>query len=200
MRARAVPVRAASGAVTRAGAARLALPAQPPRLSLLSLISVIAIGGVVVGVSALIVIMGVMNGLQKRPARQDPRRQPRRSRAERTATTWMRATGSRCSARVRSEPGVVAAAPVRADEGARGRRRTELQRRRVRVGIEPAGRRAARRDHRSAQHAVAGDFRFRDRRRRRSRGAVLGKRLAEQLERVRRAIDSITLTTVAGRR
>ena len=31
---------------------------------LLSLISVIAIGGVVVGVSALIVIMGVMNGLQ----------------------------------------------------------------------------------------------------------------------------------------
>ena len=32
---------------------------------LLSLISVIAIGGVVVGVSALIVIMGVMNGLQR---------------------------------------------------------------------------------------------------------------------------------------
>src|ERR671926_717275 len=31
---------------------------------LLSLISVIAIGGVLVGVSALIVIMGVMNGLQ----------------------------------------------------------------------------------------------------------------------------------------
>lgn len=32
---------------------------------LLSLISVIAIGGVLVGVSALIVIMGVMNGLQR---------------------------------------------------------------------------------------------------------------------------------------
>src|ERR671933_334883 len=32
---------------------------------LLSLISMIAIGGVVVGVSALIVIIGVMNGLQK---------------------------------------------------------------------------------------------------------------------------------------
>src|ERR687890_1030321 len=32
---------------------------------LLSLISVIAIGGVIVGVSALIVIIGVMNGLQK---------------------------------------------------------------------------------------------------------------------------------------
>src|SRR5262249_61689116 len=31
---------------------------------LLSLISVIAIGGVIVGVSALIVILGVMNGLQ----------------------------------------------------------------------------------------------------------------------------------------
>ena len=31
---------------------------------LLSLISVIAIGGVVIGVSALIVIMGVMTGLQ----------------------------------------------------------------------------------------------------------------------------------------
>ena len=32
---------------------------------LLSLISVIAIGGVVIGVSALILIIGVMNGLQK---------------------------------------------------------------------------------------------------------------------------------------
>ena len=32
---------------------------------LLSFISVIAIGGVVVGVSALIVVMGVMNGLQR---------------------------------------------------------------------------------------------------------------------------------------
>src|SRR3954470_15316120 len=32
---------------------------------LLSLISIIAIGGVLVGVSALIVIIGVMNGLQK---------------------------------------------------------------------------------------------------------------------------------------
>src|SRR5688572_33030601 len=32
---------------------------------LLSFISMIAIGGVVVGVSALIVIMGVMNGLQR---------------------------------------------------------------------------------------------------------------------------------------
>lgn len=33
--------------------------------SLLSLISVIAIGGVLVGVSALILIIGVMNGLQR---------------------------------------------------------------------------------------------------------------------------------------
>ena len=32
---------------------------------LLSLISVIAMGGVVVGVSALILVLGVMNGLQK---------------------------------------------------------------------------------------------------------------------------------------
>jgi len=32
---------------------------------LLSFISVIAIGGVIVGVSALIVVMGVMNGLQR---------------------------------------------------------------------------------------------------------------------------------------
>src|SRR5687767_67466 len=35
------------------------------RSRLLSFISVIAIGGVVVGVSALIIIMGVMNGLQR---------------------------------------------------------------------------------------------------------------------------------------
>ena len=48
---------------------------------LLSLISVIAIGGVLVGVSALIVIIGVMNGLQTRSAREDSRRQSRHPRA-----------------------------------------------------------------------------------------------------------------------
>ena len=37
---------------------------------LLSLISIIAIGGVIVGVGALILIIGVMNGLQTDPARR----------------------------------------------------------------------------------------------------------------------------------
>ena len=78
---------------------------------LLSLISVIAIGGVVVGVSALIVIMGVMTGLQNDLREKILIGSP----DVRVLNDGLRhgdaRTGSRCSRRCGREPGVVAAAP-----------------------------------------------------------------------------------------
>ena len=77
---------------------------------LLSLISVIAVGGVVVGVSALIVIMGVMNGMQRDlrdkilMASPDIRVLPYGP--DMLMSNW-RATLDK----VRKQPGVVAAAP-----------------------------------------------------------------------------------------
>jgi lipoprotein-releasing system permease protein len=47
--------------------------------SLLSFISIIAIGGVIVGVSALIEVMGVKTGLQRDLRGEDPDREPRRA-------------------------------------------------------------------------------------------------------------------------
>lgn len=77
---------------------------------LLSLISVIAIGGVIVGVSALIVIMGVMNGLQtdlrEKILTGSPDIRVLTYGEDLTMPHW-RST----LARVRRMPGVVAAAP-----------------------------------------------------------------------------------------
>ena len=86
---------------------------------LLSLISLIAIGGVVVGVSALIVIIGVMNGLQ-----HDLREKILVGSPDIRVLTLRRRhgdrrTGSRCSTKVQQQPGVVAAAPFVLTQGAR---------------------------------------------------------------------------------
>ena len=83
---------------------------------LLSLISVIAIGGVLVGVAALIVIMGVMNGLQ---------RDLREKILVGSPDVWVLPYGAELRlpgwdtllARVRSVPGVSAAAPFVQTEG-----------------------------------------------------------------------------------
>src|SRR3712207_9568851 len=77
---------------------------------LLSLISMIAIGGVIVGVSALIVIIGVMNGLQK-----DLREKILIGSPDVRVLTYgedMKMTGWQAVLRtVREQPGVVAASP-----------------------------------------------------------------------------------------
>ncbi|MBL0172357.1 MAG: ABC transporter permease [Gemmatimonadaceae bacterium] len=145
---------------------------------LLSLISVIAIGGVLVGVSALIVIMGVMNGLQRDlrdkilVGSPDLRVLPYGS--DMRLTGWPTVRDE-----VRAVKGVMAAAPFVTTQGMvrnlGGTYRTGAQV----VGIEPVGVNTL--DVTSIRsHAILGDFRFR----RDSvslPGAVLGKLLAAKL-------------------
>lgn len=161
---------------------------------LLSLISVIAIGGVTVGVSALILIMGVMNGLQRDLREKilvgspdvrvltmgDDLRMP----------AWRQAL-----ARVRRTPGVVAAAPVVLTEGLVGKGLLSTFSKPAQiVGIEPAGAGAAEVTG-IRNHAILGNFSFRTEGSGR-RGAVLGKLLASQANLV--PGDKITVVTRAG--
>ena len=160
---------------------------------LLSLISVIAMGGVLVGVSALILIMGVMNGLQR-----DLREKILVASPDVRVLTygddlrmerWEEALG-----RVKQDPGVVAAAPVVLTFGIVGKGTQSFATGAQIVGIEPPGAGVA--DVTSIRtHAVMGDFRFRSSDGR-ARGAVLGKRLAEQLNAW--PGDQITIVTRAG--
>jgi lipoprotein-releasing system permease protein len=126
---------------------------------LLSLISVIAIGGVLVGVSALIVIMGVMNGLQR-----DLRDKILVGSADVQVLPYgmdMRMTDwPDVRDRVMLVDGVTAAAPFVATQGmarrVSGTYRTGLQV----VGIQPEGTPGA--DVTTIRsHAMQGDFRFR---------------------------------------
>ena len=145
---------------------------------LLSLISVIAIGGVLVGVSALIVIMGVMNGLQRDlrdkilVGSPDLRVLPYGS--DMRLTDWKTVRDE-----VRKVTGVVAAAPFVQTQGmVRNLGGTYRSGAQV-VGIEAVGTNPI--DVTSIRsHAILGDFRFR----RDSvslTGAVLGKLLAAKL-------------------
>jgi lipoprotein-releasing system permease protein len=162
---------------------------------LLSLISLIAIGGVVVGVSALILIMGVMNGLQ-----HDLREKILIGSPDVRVTTYgddLRLSGWRATlAKVERVPGVVAAAPVAitralvAKEGVTGFiTAAEV------LGIEPTA--PGVRDATSIRaHVVPpGDFRFASADGRR-RGIVLGKTLAAVLHVARG--DRVALVTRAG--
>ncbi|MCC6244046.1 MAG: ABC transporter permease [Gemmatimonadaceae bacterium] len=145
---------------------------------LLSLISVIAIGGVVLGVSALIVIMGVMNGLQRDMrdkiliASPDIRALPYG--AEMRLADW-----SSVRAEVSRIPGVVAAAPFVQTQGLVRNLGGSIQTGAQVVGIEAQGINA--RDVTSIRtHAILGDFRF-QRDGVALPGAVLGKSLATKL-------------------
>jgi lipoprotein-releasing system permease protein len=144
---------------------------------LLSLISVIAIAGVLVGVSALIVIMGVMNGLQRDLREKiligspDVRVLPYGS--DMRLADWRVVLGA-----VRSVPGVTRAAPFVQTQGLvrnLGGYRTGAQV----VGMEPQGVPGAEVTA-IRSHAILGDFRF-------TRdgvglpGAVVGKLLAAKL-------------------
>jgi lipoprotein-releasing system permease protein len=155
---------------------------------LLSLISVIAIGGVIVGVSALIVIIGVMNGLQT-----DLREKILIGSPDIRVLTYgedLSMTGWNATlAKVLRQPGVIAAAPFVHGQAivTAGHNYTEGV---FVMGIEP--------DHpgirpvaRIRETAIGGNFTFRSADGQ-HRGVVLGSRLADRLGVVAGA-DSITL-------
>ena len=161
--------------------------------SLLSLISVIAIGGVAVGVSALILIMGVMNGLQRDLREKillgSPDVRVLTAGDDLRIERWPEAL-----ARVRATPGVVAAAPVVLVKGLVGRGTQGFTTGAQVVGVEPAGPGVP--DATSVrEHATLGDFTFRTSGGER-RGAVLGRRLAEEL--TVHPGDKISIVTRAG--
>jgi lipoprotein-releasing system permease protein len=143
---------------------------------LLSLISVIAIGGVIVGVSALIVIMGVMNGLQNDLREKilvgspDIRVLPFGD--DMTMVDWKETLET-----VRKQPGIVAAAPFVHTQAvaSAGHRYAEGV---MVVGIEPESRRAQQVTT-IRETALHGDFRFASADGK-QRGVVLGRRVADR--------------------
>ena len=145
---------------------------------LLSFISMIAIGGVVVGVSALIVIMGVMNGLQRdlrdKILVASPDVRVLSVGDDMTMNDWRTTL-----ARVQKLPGVTAAAPCVLKQGliTKGNDYAEAA---YMVGIPPQ--RPGVPDVTAIrQHVVkGGDFRFLSSDGERQ-GVVVGKRLAERL-------------------
>ncbi len=144
---------------------------------LLSLISVIAIGGVLVGVSALIVIMGVMNGLQR-----DLREKILVGSADLQILPYgdgLRLTNwESIRDRVRASEGITAAAPFVQTQGL-VRNLAGFRTGAAVVGLLPEGTTGA--DVTSIRtHAVLGDFRFK-RDGIALPGAVLGKLLASKL-------------------
>jgi lipoprotein-releasing system permease protein len=158
---------------------------------LLSLISMIAIGGVLVGVSALVLIMGVMNGLQR-----DLREKILVGSPDVRVLTY--GEGLRMSnwretmARVKRNPSVVDVAPVVLTQGL-VRNAAGFTTGAQIAGIEPEAPGVV--DVTSIRkHAVLGNFRFQTEDGER-RGVVLGKRLAETLNAW--PGDSITLVTAA---
>ncbi|MEJ7813137.1 MAG: lipoprotein-releasing ABC transporter permease subunit [Gemmatimonadaceae bacterium] len=156
---------------------------------LLSFISVIAIVGVLVGVSALIVIIGVMNGLQADLRDKiligSPDIRVLNYGEELKMGDWRETL-----AKVRKQPGIVAAAPFVLSQGLVNAGRTYQVGAMV-VGIEPAP--APGQDVTPIRkYAIEGrgDFRFRTIDGHGS-GVVIGKRLAEQLNVL--PGDSVTL-------
>jgi lipoprotein-releasing system permease protein len=160
---------------------------------LLSLISVIAIGGVVIGVSALIVIMGVMSGLQNDLREKiligSPDVRVLNFGSDMVMKDWQPVL-----AKVRREPGVVAAAPFVLTKALVGAGHKYSDGAYV-MGILPPGEGGAPVTS-IRSHATGGDFSFETTDGRR-RGAVLGARLANRLG-VYPGIDSVTLTTVGS--
>ena len=156
---------------------------------LLSLISTIAIGGVIVGVSALIVIMGVMNGLQDDLREKiligSPDVRVLTYGEDLSMAKWRAVLG-----KVAKFPGVVAAAPfVHTQAGiSAGHQYAEGV---FVMGIDPA--RPGLREVTSIRHTglQGSDFSFQSSDGTRH-GAVLGARLAERLG-VQAGVDSVTL-------
>jgi lipoprotein-releasing system permease protein len=160
---------------------------------LLSLISMIAIGGVVVGVSALIVIMGVMTGLQNDLREKiligSPDVRVLNFGSDMVLTNWRPVLR-----KVTTDPEVVAAAPFVLTKALVGAGHKYSDGAYV-MGILPEGQGGPPVTSIRA-HATAGDFRFETTDGQR-RGAVIGARLANRLG-VYPGVDSITLTTVGS--
>ncbi|MGI8507990.1 MAG: FtsX-like permease family protein [Gemmatimonadaceae bacterium] len=159
---------------------------------LLSLISVIAIAGVTVGVSALIIIIGVMNGLQHDLREKilvgSPDVRVLTYGDDLKMDSWRNAL-----ARVRKVPGVVAAAPFVQTEGAMNAARTYAGGVYV-VGI-PGPKSGMPEVTSIREHAVMGNFSFVSKDGKYP-GAVLGKLLASRFNVW--PVDKISLISVVG--
>jgi lipoprotein-releasing system permease protein len=158
---------------------------------LLSFISLIAIGGVVVGVSALIVVMAVMNGLQRDLREKiligSPDLRLLTYGNDMNMPDWRQVLDS-----VKKTPGVVAAAPWVHTKGV-VRVGANLPDAAFISGIEPQGRDAAEVTS-IREHAIQGDFRFASSDGL-TRGVVVGDLLAARLGAV--VGDTMTLMTVS---
>ncbi|HMG70312.1 MAG TPA: ABC transporter permease [Gemmatimonadaceae bacterium] len=159
---------------------------------LLSLISIIAIGGVLVGVSALIVIIGVMNGLQRDLREKilvgSPDIRVLTYGEDLKITPWPEVL-----AKVKTQPGVVAAAPFVLTEGLMSAGYDYRSGVYI-VGLQPQARGVP--DVTTIRsHAEQGDFRFASTDGQ-HRGVVLGKLLALRFNKW--AGDSINLLTSGG--
>jgi lipoprotein-releasing system permease protein len=159
---------------------------------LLSLISIIAIGGVLVGVSALIVIIGVMNGLQHDLREKilvgSPDIRVLSFGEDLKITDWPKVLD-----KVRKQPGVVTAAPFVLTEAVMTGGHDYSGGTYV-VGLLPQGRGVP--DVTSIRsHAEYGDFRFASSDGQR-RGVVLGKLLASRFNKL--LGDSITLLSAGS--
>ena len=163
---------------------------------LLSFITVIAIGGVLVGVSALIVIIGVMNGMQRDLREKiligSPDIRVLSVGADLKIDDWQSVLK-----KVAAQPGVVSAAPFVLTQAGITTGHDYAEGAYV-YGIPPEGRGAA--DVTSIrQHAMkgAGDFRFASSDGK-QRGVVLGRLLAERLNVV--PGETVRLVSFAGAR
>jgi lipoprotein-releasing system permease protein len=159
---------------------------------LLSLISIIAIGGVLVGVSALIVIIGVMNGLQ-----HDLREKILVGSPDIRVLSYGEdlkiADWPKVLAKVRKQPGVVTAAPFVLTEALMTAGHDYAGGVYV-VGLLPQGRGVP--DVTTIRsHAISGDFRFASTDGQ-QRGVVLGKLLASRFNKW--PGDSINLLSAGG--
>jgi lipoprotein-releasing system permease protein len=159
---------------------------------LLSLISIIAIGGVMVGVSALIVIIGVMNGLQHDLREKilvgSPDIRVLSYGEDLKITDWPKVLD-----KVRGQPGVVTAAPFVLTEALMSAGHVYAGAAYV-VGLLPQARGVP--DVTTIRsHVVQGDFRFASSDGQK-RGVVLGKLLASRFNKW--VGDSIELTSSGG--
>ena len=159
---------------------------------LLSLISVIAIGGVLVGVSALILIMGVMNGLQRDLREKilvgSPDIRVLSYGEDLKITDWKTVL-----AKVRQQRGVVNAAPFVLVEGGMNAGHDYAGAAYI-VGIQPQARGVP--DVTTIrQHVISGDFRFASSDGQ-HRGVVLGKLVASRYNAW--PGDKINLVSISG--